>query len=700
MSALSPLAPPAEPPRPRRLRRALVSCALALYAAASFAVNVALPAQAPIGEQLLALEQSGRAQPQRAAAQLEALLPRTVPESAEHLELLTLQGLAFAEASDADGVERVAAALAARGERRNEPLALAAAELVRAHLTNVAGNLARADRLIAQALLRLPADVAPRMRLRFLLVQAAVKDRAGKLEDAVRLWHEALSLADQLALPWRQAEVRSSLAYSYFQAGQIDAARRLNDEALALSALADDGFAQAGAWNTQGILLDAVGDIEGERRSFQSAILWARRAGAKERESLYMANLADFYLKRGEYATALKLSQEALPLVRELNSLSGQTVALANMGLAYISLRQFDAGRRYLAQSIAIDERRGSNTGVAQTLEEMGKYLEKAGDAHGALEAYQRFRRLSDEILQRDQQKAIVEMQEQFDNERRTRELELLERDNALKTEQLHRRELLQRAWVLLAAIGLLSAALVALLVRRVRGANRRLASSNEQLKGFSERDPLTGLANRRHFQDVMREHDGQLAGTVFLVDIDHFKRINDMHGHAIGDAVLVEVAERLRQVLRAPDLIVRWGGEEFLIVVRALAPDQVEALAQRLLDTIGGAPVASGGHGVAVSASIGFATFPIEPHLLTVSWEAAIDLVDTAMYLAKAHGRNRAYGVRLLLAEHESALQPITRALEEAWRDGKVALTLLQGPSATPSERVAMFPARREAAA
>jgi diguanylate cyclase (GGDEF)-like protein len=264
----------------------------------------------------------------------------------------------------------------------------------------------------------------------------------------------------------------------------------------------------------------------------------------------------------------------------------------------------------------------------------------------------------------------------------------------------LHRRELLQRAWVLLAAIGLLSAALVALLVRRVRGANRRLASSNELLKVVSERDPLTGLANRRHFQDVMREHDGRLAGTVFLVDIDHFKRINDLHGHGVGDAVLVEVAERLRQVLRAPDLIVRWGGEEFLIVVRALGPEQVEALAQRLLDSLGEAPVAAGEEGVAVSASIGFATFPIEPHLLSVSWEAAIDLVDTAMYLAKAHGRNRAYGVRLLLAEHESALQTITRSLEEAWRDGKVALTLLQGPTAMASERVALFPVRREAAA
>jgi diguanylate cyclase (GGDEF)-like protein len=411
---------------------------------------------------------------------------------------------------------------------------------------------------------------------------------------------------------------------------------------------------------------------------------------------LGLANLADYYLKRGQYDVALQRAQEALPLARELNSLSGQTVALGNMGLAYNSLRQFDAGRRYLAQAIAIDERRGSVTGVAQTLEEMGKYLEKAGDAHGALDAYLRFRRLSDELLQRDQQKAIVEMQEQFDNERRTREIELLERDNQLKTEQLHRRELLQRGWALAALIGLLAVALVALLVRRVKGANRRLASSNERLKEVSERDPLTGLGNRRHLQAAMREQ-ARLEGTVFLIDIDHFKRINDAHGHAAGDAVLVEVAERLRQTLRAPDLLVRWGGEEFLVVVRSLAAQQVEALAQRLLDAIAGAPVVCDECAVPVSASIGFATFPIEPHALEVSWDAAIDLVDTAMYLAKAHGRNRAYGLRLLLAEREDALPAITRALEDAWRDGRVALTLLQGPGTAEPPAAG---ARQEAAA
>jgi diguanylate cyclase (GGDEF)-like protein len=234
----------------------------------------------------------------------------------------------------------------------------------------------------------------------------------------------------------------------------------------------------------------------------------------------------------------------------------------------------------------------------------------------------------------------------------------------------------------LLAAACLLSFAVVALLYRRVRHTNQLLSSSNELLKVQSERDPLTGLANRRHFQAVMRQlaADGKLSGTVYLIDIDHFKNINDRHGHSAGDAVLIEVAQRLRDTLREEDLIVRWGGEEFLVVVQALAPEQVDTLAQRMLSALDHVPVQVDAHRIPVTSSIGFATFPIGPAPLQVSWERAINLVDTAMYLAKAHGRNRAYGVRLMHASDEASLEAITLSLESAWREGQVELTLLQG--------------------
>jgi len=536
--------------------------------------------------------------------------------------------------------------------------------------------------MLQQAMATLPADLPVRLRYRFVHTQAYIKEESGKLEDAVRLNHEALALADRQDELWRQSEARTALAGSYYQARQLERARLLSQEALLLAEKAHDWVALARGHNTAGIVLDGLGDLLGQRRSFEQALGYARRAGSKLDEVRFLANLADFFLKTGDYKTALATAEAALPIARELNDLSSEMVALANIGLSHISMRHWDIGKRYVREAMAIDERRGSITSVADLHRELGDYLEKSGDLAGAVAAYHQHRRMSAGILQRDQQKAILAMQEQYDADRRKRELTLLNRENQIKNEQLRRGDLQTKLWGLLSAVFVLSLAVVVLLYRRVRRTNHLLSDSNEQLKVQSERDPLTGLANRRHFQAVMRQvaADGKLSGAVYLIDIDHFKRINDQHGHSAGDAVLIEVARRLRDTLREQDLIVRWGGEEFLVVTQSLASDQVEALARRMLATLNQFPVQTGAGRVSVSASIGFATFPIGPSELRVSWERAINLVDTAMYLAKAHGRNRAYGVRLLQDSDEASLDAITHSLEAAWRDGRVDLTLLQG--------------------
>ena len=555
---------------------------------------------------------------------------------------------------------------------------------MRARLAEQTGDTARAGELVDQAVARLPVQAGTLNRLRFTSAQSHIRNSASRLEDAIRLDHQSLKLADDLAVPWRQAEARNDLAYSYFQAEQLQQARRLNAEAVDLAQRSGDAITLAHVYTVRGIILDAMGDKQAERDSLHAALQHARRAGAKYEESLYLANLADHYLKRADYPTALRYAQQALPLTRELKNLGGETVALANIGLAQIALRDIESGKRNLRASIDIDERRGSITGVSSSYAEMAQYLERAGDLRGALEAWHRHRALSTQLLARDQQQAILEMQEQFDGERRARQLALLQRDGEIKTEELHAQALQQRLWWLMAASGALAVLVVLLGLRRVRAANRQLARSNAMLKQQSEVDPLTGLANRRHLQEAMRRLgvDGAFTGAVLLADLDHFKRINDRHGHAAGDAVLVEVAQRLRQMLREADLIVRWGGEEFLVLVRALDAGAVQALAQRMLDGIGGAPCMHEGEAVPVTVSIGYATFPLEPSLLAVSWERAIGLVDTALYLAKAHGRNRAYGVHRVQAADEPQLEAIARALETAWLAGEVTLTSLNGPA------------------
>jgi diguanylate cyclase (GGDEF)-like protein len=644
-------------------------------------------AEVDLTHRILDLENLGRARPAESAAQLDRLKPATAAFSAQRLELLTVQGVILAVASLPEGAEHSAAELDAWTKGPNDasgsnPTAAAAALLIRAVSATRGGNLQRADAMMIDAMRQLPKSMLPRDRYRYLSAHGYIKRESGKLEDAVRLNHEALALADSQDESWRQSEARTDLAYAYYGAKQYERAKALTLEAIAMSEKVQDWVSLGRAHNIAGIVLDGLGDQAGERRSFELAIDSAQRAGSKVDEVRYLANMADFYLKNAEYKTALSLAERSLPLARDINDSNSEMVALANIGLAHISLQHFDLGKRFVHEAMAIEERRGSVTRVSGLWEEMGGYLEKAGDIPGAVASYHQYRHMAEGILRSDQQKAILAMQEQFDADRRSRALALLNRENAIKAEQLRQRDLQQRLWWLLAAGCTLLLAVVALLYRRVHQTNRLLSRSNEQLKLQSERDPLTGLANRRHFQAVMRQlaADGKLSGTVFLIDIDHFKNINDRHGHVAGDAVLVEVARRLRETLREEDLIVRWGGEEFLVVVQSLGAEQVDTLAQRMLSVMDHTPVQFDSHRIAVTSSIGFATFPMGPTSLRVSWERAINLVDTAMYLAKAHGRNRAYGVRLMHASDEASLEVITLSLESAWREGQVELTLLQG--------------------
>ena len=663
---------------------------------AAAVASAAAPAapRTPLDPRLAALENEARAHPRQALARLDGLLRQLPAGGAQRVYALALQGVLQATREDREGAELSIREIEALP--RPEPSAAAAAGLVRATLTQRHGPLARADRQAGEALAQLPPDALPALRYRLLQLLVRIKDDTGRFEDAVRLGQQSIRLADAGEPAWRQIDARANLAYTLLLARQLEQADAVSRDALQRATAAGDRLAESRALAVDAFLRGLHGDAPGELRAMQRVMELARAEGAREDEVLGLANLADHYLKVGDHETALRLSREALPLARELGDPGAESVALANIGFALISLRRLDEGLASVRQSIAIEERAGALTNIAMIEEELGRYLEQAGQLREAVQANRRYRKLADEVFRRDQQQAILELQEGFDNERRVRELELLQRENELKQAQLLRQQLQQRVWIAAAAVALLTLAVAGVLLHRLRSAGRRLQEGNALLQTQSERDPLTQLANRRHLQRLMQPEDGSDArpceGSLLLIDLDHFKRINDRYGHAAGDAVLVEVARRLRATLRDEDLVVRWGGEEFLVLAQDLSQEQTQALAQRLLTTIGGTPVALAGAAEApdalgapgeahVSASIGYACFPTEPTRLAVAWPHALDLVDTALYLAKAHGRNLAYGVRLLHARDERELKEISQGLEAAWAAGRVKLMPLRGP-------------------
>ena len=157
-------------------------------------------------------------------------------------------------------------------------------------------------------------------------------------------------------------------------------------------------------------------------------------------------------------------------------------------------------------------------------------------------------------------------------------------------------------------------------------------------------RDPLTGLYNRAYFlaQFGPLADRGALRGlgtAVLMLDIDHFKRINDSHGHDIGDVVLREVAGVLRQATRADDLVARYGGEEFIVALPVAAPDQATERAERVRSTLASRRILAAGVPLRVTASLGLAfTPPGRPR----SVAALIATADKGLYQAKNAGRDR----------------------------------------------------------
>ncbi len=185
-------------------------------------------------------------------------------------------------------------------------------------------------------------------------------------------------------------------------------------------------------------------------------------------------------------------------------------------------------------------------------------------------------------------------------------------------------------------------------LMQRLQAATAELARLRvelDQARVEATLDSLTGVSNRRGFDEAMaallREHPaGESGPSVVLIDLDHFKQINDKYGHVFGDTVLKSIALAIRSCVKGRDLVARYGGEEFVVLLPATALAGALALAEQIRTTISGARIRRGNSNESIGAitvSLGVSSWqPGEP------MEALIDRADKALYRSKSEGRNR----------------------------------------------------------
>jgi len=171
-----------------------------------------------------------------------------------------------------------------------------------------------------------------------------------------------------------------------------------------------------------------------------------------------------------------------------------------------------------------------------------------------------------------------------------------------------------------------------------------KLSETLAELRRLATRDALTGLLNRRELNRVLEEETDRATRfdrrlSLVLLDLDHFKSVNDQHGHPAGDAVLKEIARRIQAEVREVDRVARYGGEELAMVLIELNHPAAMAVAERLLAVVRQAPVPlEDGGTLAVTASAGVATLPDAAGTV----RELIERADRALYAAKLAGRDR----------------------------------------------------------
>ena len=168
------------------------------------------------------------------------------------------------------------------------------------------------------------------------------------------------------------------------------------------------------------------------------------------------------------------------------------------------------------------------------------------------------------------------------------------------------------------------------------------LAEALAENRALAMRDELTGLYNRRAMVELIqlecrRRRRGQGTLLFAMIDVDHFKRVNDHHGHAMGDHVLRVFADALRANVRETDVLARWGGDEFLLLLSDIEPRSAQTLLERTREAIAALPVPNAPPGLRLSMSAGLAL-----HLPHSSPQETLERADQALYAAKDQGRNR----------------------------------------------------------
>jgi diguanylate cyclase (GGDEF)-like protein len=534
-----------------------------------------------------------------------------------------------------------------------------------------------ARRLIGDAVALAAKSGSIHLRTRALVAQGLLADQEGRSADALDFAARAVALARSGGDPDALSMALRAQARLLAGAGEPARALDLTEELVALARSRGIPAQLAHARLTEYTAAARAGNPKRAEKALQAAVEILDKLGARERLAVPLANLAELYVQARRFGEAARAGEAAQRIARAAGDENGGRLASYQLGIATIYFRNVVQGRKLVdaaLEGLAGDER------YVRMLLDYGHALNQVGWGDDALTVYEKAGAVSLAAWRKEKQLSYQALQRAYAFQKKQAELAALHHESELKAAELANVKRIRRLWVLLSVLTLVAVALVALLYQRVKKANAALQSKNEQLFHQSTRDSLTGLFNRHYFyeQVVPQLHaqpsrgDEHAGGVFLLLDVDHFKSINDRFGHGAGDVVLKNVAARLAASLRDQDVLIRWGGEEFLAYLPGVG-------------TVEATPITADERELTVSVSIGFCPKPGADGVVEPSWEQLVHLADLCLYLAKTAGRKQAFGVLDANVLTKEAIAAADADLKQASDDGLVGLVNVKTPAGAP---------------
>ncbi|HEX4859103.1 MAG TPA: diguanylate cyclase [Usitatibacteraceae bacterium] len=507
------------------------------------------------------------------------------------------------------------------------------------------------DRLLAAEPLSIPLN-----RLSAAINEAAVEtaymrnDYQRALELAKTLRVQSLETAD------RQTKAVAATWYglTLLQTGRYQEALKTLARAVADFELAGAGPQAARALTGLCIVHEELGDLDRALPLYQHALARAEADANADMEGRVLANWGDALVQIGRYQDGIRLLERAVLVLTEINASWHSAWCMLSIGRAQAALGDLDRAAATMKKALRAVRRSASPRIEAEVLAGIGALATQTGDEKLAMKNLEAALRIAQDLnIEREQFKIhrllaeacrrFGRQAEALDHFVRFHELQqkvydemarvrIEEVEGAFELEKARRdRELFQLRNVELASA-----------LDEVRRLNEALAEKARVLEELSYHDMLTGLHNRRYLfsrlaSEMQRFQRYGMHFSVAIYDVDHFKPINDSHSHAVGDAVLAELARVIAANLRESDVHARYGGEEFAVILPASTLSEATLVMEKLRQRVAAHDWDRVAKGLVVTISVGVAEADDD-----ADGESVLRRADQKLYAAKAAGRNR----------------------------------------------------------